>query len=272
MAGNGDGTFQQLLVTLPLFGATSVADFNGDGKTDIALIDIASTGSVSLFPGNGNGTFQSALSFAVGVGPWAVAAADLNRDKAPDLVVTNSADGTVSVLLNATGADFSVSASAPTPGTVSRGQSSTSIVSLAHLNAFDSPVMLTCSVQPAQSATCSLNPNSVTFDASGNASATLTIITGSATALRGGPRHDSDPLQFLWPVASFAMLGAGFGSRRSIRRKLVVGAVSGVLFGALMGQVACGGSGGPDSTTYTITITGTSGSTQHSTTVSLIVK
>jgi len=47
MAGNGDGTFQQPLVTLPLFGATSVADFNGDGKTDVALIDVASTGTIS---------------------------------------------------------------------------------------------------------------------------------------------------------------------------------------------------------------------------------
>jgi hypothetical protein len=36
-----------------------------------------------------------------------------------------------------------------------------------------------------------------------------------------------------------------------------------VLFGGLLFQSACGG--GHQSTTYTITVTGTSGSTQHST-------
>jgi hypothetical protein len=271
MAGNGDGTFQQPLVTLPLFGATSVADFNGDGKTDVALVDVASTGTVSLFLSNGNGTFQPALSFTVGAGPWAVVAADLNQDKAPDLVVTNSADGSVSVLLNATGADFSISASSPTPGTVSRGQSSTSTVTLAHLNTFDKPVALSCSVQPAQSGTCSINPSSITFDSNGNATATLTINTGSATASLGS-LFDSGPLPLLWPVAGFAIVGAGLGSRRSIRQKLIVCISSTVLFGGLILESACGGSGAPGSTTYTITITGTSASTQHSTTVPLIVK
>jgi hypothetical protein len=272
MVGKGDGTFQQPLVTLPLFGATSVADFNGDGKTDVALIDVASTGTVSLFLSNGDGTFQPALGFAVGAGPWAVAATDLNQDKAPDLVVTNSADGTVSVLLNATGADFSISASSPTPGTVSRGQSSTSIVSLAHLNMFDNPVMLSCSVQPAQSATCSITPTSITFDSNGNATATLTINTGSASALLGRLSRDSSPVQFLWPVAGLAIVGAGLGSRHSIRRKLVVCISSAVLCGGLILQSACSGSGPPGSTTYTITVTGISASTQHSTTVPLIVK
>jgi hypothetical protein len=226
----------------------------------------------SLFLSNGNGTFQPALSFTVGAGPWAVVATDLNHDKAPDLVVTNSADGTVSVLLNATGADFSISASSPTPGTVSRGQSSTATVTLAHLNTFDKPVALSCSVQPAQSATCSINPSSITFDSTGNATATLTVNTGSATASLAPQRHNSGTGQFLWPVAGFALVGAGLGSRPSIRRKLVVCISSAVLFGGLIFQSACGGSGAPGSTTYTITITGTSALTQHSTTVPLIVK
>jgi hypothetical protein len=200
-----------------------------------------------------------------------VAATDLNQDKAPDLVVTNSADGTVSVLLNATGADFSISASSPTPGTVSRGQSSTSTVTLAHLNTFDNPVALSCTVQPAQSATCSLSPNSITFGTNQNATATLTINTGTASASLG-PLGNSGSLLFFWPVAGFTIVGAGFGSRRSIRRKLMVCISSAVLFGGLIFQSACGGSGGPGTTTYTITITGTSASTQHSTTVRLIVK
>jgi FG-GAP-like repeat len=277
MAGNGDGSFQQSSATrLPLFGTTSAADFNGDGKPDLVII-ISSEGVASLFEGNGDGTFQSPLSFAVGGGPpnfaplWAAAAADFNQDNAPDLVVTNSPDNNISVLLNTTGADFSISAAAPTPGTVSRGHSSTSTLSLAHLNSFDNPVALTCSVQPAQSApTCSFTPSSVTFDANGNATATLTINTGAATASLVPLGHNSVSSLFLWPVAVFGMVGAGFGSRCFTRRKPMF-YVFAVLFGGLIVQGGCGGSGGPASTTYTITITGTSSSTSHSTTVPLIV-
>jgi hypothetical protein len=268
LSGNGDGTFQPSVDVAPGL-AIAVADFNGDHKLD--FVGVAS-GALSLSQGSGNGTFQPALNFTVGSNPLFGSTADLDGDKAPDLITVNS-DNTVSVLLNTTGADFSISAFAPTPGTVSRGQSATSTVTLAHLNTFDNPVVLSCSVQPAHSApTCSFNPNSITFDSNGHAIATLTIDTGSATALLGRVSSNSNPLQFLWPVAGFALVGTGFGSQRPIRRKLMLCISSAVLFGGLIFQSACGGSGGPGSTTYTITITGTSASTQNSTTVPLIVK
>ena len=62
LPGNGDGTFQQpLTVALPPgSGATSVvaADFNNDGRTDLAVTD-SSLDEVSILLGNGDGTFQS---------------------------------------------------------------------------------------------------------------------------------------------------------------------------------------------------------------------
>jgi hypothetical protein len=274
LPGNGDGTFQNK-IDVGLTDAVVVADINGDNKPDLVGA-LSQAGNVSLWLGNGDGTFQAPSSFAAGSSPGSPMATDLNHDKAPDLVVTNSGNNTISVLLNTPGANFSISASSPTPGTVSRGQSSTSALSLTGLNVFDNPVTLSCSVQPAESApTCAFTPNSVTFDANGNATSTLTINTTVATASLAAPSplRDSRPLRFLWlPVAGFALMGAGFCSRRSPKRKLVMFFVGGVLYGGLAFQVACGGSGGPGSTTYTITVIGTSGSTQHSTTTTLTVQ
>ena len=276
--GNGDGTFSS--GSTPNTGGCPnnpiAADFDGDGKLDLAVTG----GILCVLAGKGDGTFQAPVSFTVSdvanVG-WGFAS-DLNGDKSPDVVTANT-DNTIFVLLNTTGADFSISASTPIPGTVSRGQSSTSTITLDHLNTFDNSVALTCSVQPAQAApTCSLDRNSVTFDANGNATATLTINTGTATAsfATPSPSRDSRPLQFLWlPVAGFALMGAGFGYIRSARRKLTVCLLGGMLFAGVIFQAACGGgssSGGPHSATYSITITGTSGSTEHSTTTTLKVQ
>jgi len=177
-------------------------------------------------------------------------------------------------LLN-TGTDFSISASKPSPSIVNPGQSSTSTVTLNLLNDFDNPVSLACGVQPEQAGapTCSLSSSSVTFDASGKASGTMTFTAGAALLGYRSQRQDSRPFQFLWvPIAGFAFVAAGIGRGRSRKRKLLLLLTSCFLFAGLISQLACGGSSSPQVRNYAITVTGTSGTTQHSATVTLAVQ
>jgi hypothetical protein len=78
--------------------AIAAADFNGDGKLDLAVVDSTSN-SVSILLGNGDGTFQPPQDYATAPGPNAVAAADFNMDGNMDLAVASSDSNVVSILL-----------------------------------------------------------------------------------------------------------------------------------------------------------------------------
>ena len=68
----------------------TVADLNGDGKTDIiAANDVDNTVSVLL--GNGNGTFQPAADLRRRARPDSVAVADLTGDGKHDIITANHA-------------------------------------------------------------------------------------------------------------------------------------------------------------------------------------
>ncbi len=240
-------------------------DFYGNGILDLVTAN-SGDNDVTVFKGNGDGTFQPPAAFATGSNPYWVTVADFNNDKAPDLVVTNYSDNTVSVLLNK-GTDFSISATPANPSTVTAGQTSSSTLSLSLLTWFNSPVTLSCSAQPAQSApTCSFSSNPVSF-ANGVATATMTLDTGTTVGLQ------AESLRWLWlPIAGFALLGAGVRSPRKKPTACVLGLF---LVAGLMFQVACAGGTAVQKKvpqTYTITVTGTSGANQHSTTTTLTVQ
>src|SRR5215472_527305 len=81
--------------------SVATADFNGDGKLDLAIATQVSggPGSVDISLGNGDGTFSPTSSTAVDGCPCSLAVEDLNGDGKLDLVVANSLDRSITVLL-----------------------------------------------------------------------------------------------------------------------------------------------------------------------------
>ena len=89
LTGNGDGTFQPAVLSVAGVNATDVAaaDFNRDGKTDLALVGSAPLGVVEVILGNGDGTFQPATTYSVFASAGTINVADMNGDGFLDLVV-----------------------------------------------------------------------------------------------------------------------------------------------------------------------------------------
>jgi len=124
LLGNGDGTFQA-----PKYfpagqnpSSLAAADFNGDGKIDLAAAS-SSGSTIMVLSGNGDGTLGAAVSYANGgnsqATPASILAIDLNGDGRPDLVVANQGfvtvpDSSISTLLN-TGSGFKPAFNAPLP-------------------------------------------------------------------------------------------------------------------------------------------------------------
>ncbi len=78
--------------------SVAVADFNLDGKPDLAVAN-ANSDNVSVLLGNGSGSFGAAANFGVGDQPRSVTVGDFNLDGKSDLAVTNVNSDNVSVLL-----------------------------------------------------------------------------------------------------------------------------------------------------------------------------
>ena len=99
LLGNGDGTFQTMVTRASLSSysyAVAVGDFNGDGKTDVA---VTTSNGLNIALGNGDGTFQTPVLYSIGSGPESLIVGDFNGDGKPDIATANYFSNSLSILL-----------------------------------------------------------------------------------------------------------------------------------------------------------------------------
>jgi large repetitive protein len=113
LRGNGDGTFQAAVDYPAGAGplAVTVADFNRDGKADLAVTGVS---GVYVLLGNGDGSFQAAVTYSQ-AGLSGISVADVNRDGIPDLLAVSANVG-VSVLFGNGDGTFGGAVSTSIPG------------------------------------------------------------------------------------------------------------------------------------------------------------
>jgi len=103
--GSGNGTFAASSSSPTACAGQpwtmAVADFDQGSGLDIVMAG-ENTDQVTMLLGDGAGALTASANSPIGVGdaPIGVATGDFNGDGAPDLVVANLTDGTLSILLN----------------------------------------------------------------------------------------------------------------------------------------------------------------------------
>lgn len=93
--GRGDGTYEERVLATGAFGwDLKLADFNHDGRQDVALV----RGALEIFLNDGAGRARRLASYPVGERPRALAIADLNRDGKLDIASVDSTSNTLHTL------------------------------------------------------------------------------------------------------------------------------------------------------------------------------
>jgi hypothetical protein len=137
LKGNGDGTFTQVNGEPQLpenSNLIGMADFNGDGKLDLAYS--VSPNTVNFFLGNGDGTFAPALTGTVNNAQFGGGAvADFNNDGRFDVAIANSSNTFFVLLQKVPGPHVSIAlASGQDPCGLNQSVTFTAVVTASPFN------------------------------------------------------------------------------------------------------------------------------------------
>ncbi len=92
--------------------ALAIADFNGDGKADLAIAD-ASNDTVTIFLNTGNASFSPLIPIDAGRNPSAIVSGDFNGDGFIDLAIANRGSNDVSIFFGDNQGHFKAAPGSP---------------------------------------------------------------------------------------------------------------------------------------------------------------
>ena len=213
----------------------------------------------------------ASVTVSIVVTPKAVAPGGLGNSA----TVTFNNGSTVSATTTPTPivTDFRIDVSPPS-ATVLAGITATYTVTVTPLPTYSGSVALSCSSGLPTGATCTITTSPVTIPNTSPVTAQLAIATTARPVTTAQGWHWGLLYALCLPIGGMALLGSGSRKRKWMAGLFIVALV------AFVGlQMGCGSeSATPPTTTgtpagtYTVTVSGTSGTAPHTTTLTLIVQ
>lgn len=271
-----NNTATQTNTIVPVFTLTVTKTGNGSGTVTSgsgvngATINCGTTCSATFLSGTVVNVFANPDANSL-FANWSGACTGTDPNTC---TITLNSNQSVTATFNLPPPDFILTAQ-PSSISTQKGMQVTDTLTLTGQNGFAGAVTLRCAVTgPAPLATCKVSPSPVTLGSSPG-TATLTITAPATLAALALPlSKGSRPLYAaVLPLPALLLGAIGLVSRKFRNRRrglwLLGGSVI-VLFAVLAG--CGGGSTTPPPQNFAVTVTATSGSLQHSTTVTLTVQ